>query len=268
MSGPPGMTGWAARRPAASAVGVRRPRRGAGCPGAGPDGGGSSEPTRASTASGTSGSVKTSAALANTVRARVVSRPGSPGPEPTNVMRPGLPLRPRKLIWRVMPLPRSSNRSRAPSSNSSAATESPSSRARSGVPMPDARITSDPSSVATQPRSDSSSKTRPSSSIDSTTSAIAPTGAEQPASSSASRARSAVTAARVSASSSSANSSARPDVTGTALDCQCPLSRRRQHLYRFQRLGDVVEASDAGQSRPGDHDGVEITAAYPVQPGI
>jgi len=45
----------------------------------------------------------------------------------------------------------SASNSRAPSSNNSAATESPSSRARSGVPIPDARITSDPSSVATQP---------------------------------------------------------------------------------------------------------------------
>src|SRR5206468_11488524 len=62
--------------------------------------------------------------------------------------------------------------SRAPKSNSSAATESPSSRARSGLPIPDARITSDPSSAATQLRSDNSSKMWPSSSMDSTTSAI------------------------------------------------------------------------------------------------
>ena len=48
---------------------------------------------------------------------------------------------------------------------------------RSGVPTPDARITSDPSAAATHARSDSSSKTLPSSSMDSTTSAIAPTGA-------------------------------------------------------------------------------------------
>ena len=70
--------------------------------------------------------------------------------------------------------------SRAPSSNNSAATESPSSAARPGVPIPDTRITSDPSAAATHARSDNSSKIRPSSSMDSTTSAIAPTGAEQP----------------------------------------------------------------------------------------
>ena len=46
-------------------------------------------------------------------------------------------------------LPRWFNRSRAPSSNNSAATESPSSRARRGAKISDARITSDPSSVAT-----------------------------------------------------------------------------------------------------------------------
>jgi len=51
-----------------------------------------------STGSGTSGSVNTRAALASTAAARVVSNPGSPGPEPTNVMWPGLGLRPRVVI--------------------------------------------------------------------------------------------------------------------------------------------------------------------------
>ena len=64
---------------------------------AGPTAGGSAVPTTFRTASGTSGSVNTHVALLNTVRARVVSRPGSPGPEPTNVMRPGLSFRPRPL---------------------------------------------------------------------------------------------------------------------------------------------------------------------------
>src|SRR5258705_9652824 len=73
--------------------------------GSGPDGGGSSEPARASTASGTSGSVNTRAALASTARARVVSRPGSPGPAPTNVMRPGFVLRPRVVISHSALLP-------------------------------------------------------------------------------------------------------------------------------------------------------------------
>src|SRR3954464_3778302 len=91
MSGSPGMVAVVAVSPSPS-LSV------AGLAGSGPDGGGSSDPHRASTASGTSGSVKISAALASTVRARVVSRPGSPGPEPTNVMRPGLCLRPRVVI--------------------------------------------------------------------------------------------------------------------------------------------------------------------------
>jgi hypothetical protein len=64
---------------------------------AGPTAGGSAVPTTLSTACGTSGSVNTHMALLNTVRARVVNRPGSPGPEPTNVIRPGLGLRPRPL---------------------------------------------------------------------------------------------------------------------------------------------------------------------------
>lgn len=55
-------------------------------------------PISATTGSGTSGSVNTSAALASTAAARVVSKPGSPGPEPTKTMRPGLGLRPRVMI--------------------------------------------------------------------------------------------------------------------------------------------------------------------------
>src|SRR6202007_1618203 len=131
----------------------------AGSAGAGPETGGKSLPISASTASGTSGAGNTSAALANTVAARVVNNPGSPGPEPTNVMRPGLGLRPRVVIVAPTQFSRAGScrapliSSRAPSSNSSAATESPSSRARPQVPMPDARITSDPSSAATQPAS-------------------------------------------------------------------------------------------------------------------
>ena len=97
-----------ARRPAAHRRGPAPPSLGAAGgsgAGAGPDAGGSSEPTIASTCSGTSGSVNTSAALASTVRARVVSRPGSPGPDPTNRMRPGFALRPRMLICITPALP-------------------------------------------------------------------------------------------------------------------------------------------------------------------
>src|ERR1700752_4468761 len=42
--------------------------------------------------------MNTRGAFASTVAARVVSRAGSPGPEPTNMMRPGLGLRPRVVI--------------------------------------------------------------------------------------------------------------------------------------------------------------------------
>ena len=84
MSGPTDTTGGAVW----SSPGVGAPS------GAGPAAGGSSAPISLSTASPTSGSVNTQAALASTVRARVVSRPGSPGPDPTNEIRPGLALRP------------------------------------------------------------------------------------------------------------------------------------------------------------------------------
>ena len=57
-------------------------------------------------------------------------------------------------------------------------------------------------------------------------------------------------------------------VVCAALDRERTLSRRWQHLHRLESLGDIREPSDAGQSRPGDHDAVEITVANPVQPGI
>ena len=48
------------------------------------------EPIIATTAAGTSGSMKAVVAFAITVRARTVSRSGSPGPDPTKRIRPGL----------------------------------------------------------------------------------------------------------------------------------------------------------------------------------
>ena len=42
----------------------------------------------------------------------------------------------------------------------------------------------------------------------------------------------------------------------------------RAGLARIGRLGDVTETTDASQTRTGHHDGVEITATYPVQPGV
>ncbi len=87
MSGPAETTGGAVwSSPAAETL----------C-GTGPTAGGKLMPTTSSTAWGTSGSVNTHVALASTVRARVVSRLGSPGPEPTNVMFPGFALRPRPV---------------------------------------------------------------------------------------------------------------------------------------------------------------------------
>ncbi|SHW82454.1 Uncharacterised protein [Mycobacteroides abscessus subsp. abscessus] len=82
----------------AAASSVLASAAGSASAGCGPDVGGRSVPISASTASGTSGSVKTNAACAKTFRARVVNRPGSPGPEPTKVMRPGLCLRTRVVI--------------------------------------------------------------------------------------------------------------------------------------------------------------------------
>ncbi|CNI39086.1 Uncharacterised protein [Mycobacterium tuberculosis] len=99
MSAPPGTmdpVAWALSAsglsPAASAL------VGAGSAGTGPETGGRSLPISASTGSGTSGSVNTRAAFAKTAAARVVNSPGSPGPEPTKMMWPGLGLRPRVVI--------------------------------------------------------------------------------------------------------------------------------------------------------------------------
>src|SRR5246127_772977 len=60
-------------------------------------GSGSRVPTSASTSAGTSGSVNTNSAPARTSRGRLGSRPGSPGPAPTNTTRPGLAFRPRVI---------------------------------------------------------------------------------------------------------------------------------------------------------------------------
>ena len=45
---------------------------------------------------------------------------------------------------------------------------------------------------------------------------------------------------------------------GISVQSECPIGL----------IGDDIEASDPGESRPGHHDGIEITAAYPVQPGV
>ena len=85
-----------------------------------------------------------------------------------------------------------------------------------------------------------------------------PTGAEQPASSAASRARSAVTAARVRGSSSSASSATeRRGVVGAALDRQRALAGGGQHQRRVEHLGDLVEPAEPGKPGAGEHDGVE-----------
>ena len=92
---------------------------------------------------------------------------------------------------------------------------------------------------------------------DSTTSASAPTGEVQPASSAASSARSAVTAARVSASLRAATDPHQVGVVGAALDRQRALAGRRQHLQRVEDLGRLVGAAEPEQAGAGQHDGVQ-----------
>ena len=120
-------------------------------------------------------------------------------------------------------------------------------------------MTSEPSMAAAQPRTDSSSKILPSSSRDSTISAIAPTGAVQPASNSASRARSAVTAARVPASSCSARIAANSTLAERHSTAKAPWRRSREHLHGLDILGDEIEQTDTRQAGASEDHGVEFT---------
>ena len=79
-----------------------------------------------------------------------------------------------------------------------------------------------------------------------------PTGAEHPASSSASRARSASTQARVRGSSSASRTHVGAGrVVGAALDRERALARGREHLERVEHLGGLVERGRAGPGRRG-----------------
>ena len=97
--------------------------------------------------------------------------------------------------------------------------------------------------------------------VPSTTSARAPTGAEQPASSSARTVRSQVTAARVRGSSSAVRSSPASVVAGAALDRERALAGGREHLQRVEGLGDLVGAAEPGEAGAGQHHGVEVAGA-------
>ena len=132
---------------------------------------------------GTDASAYTSSAAASALAAWTASRPGSPGPAPTKVIRPTI-LRARVIA--ELPIILS-----APSAISSAASRRPTPSASVTGPVADSRTASQPSSAVTDPRRNTSSC----SAVDhaSAISASAPTGAVQPASSAASSARSAAT---------------------------------------------------------------------------
>ncbi len=100
----------------------------------------------------------------------------------------------------------------------------------------------------------------------------APTGAEQPASSAASRARSAVTTCRVAASSSTCEQVGDLGrawvVRAAALDRQRALAGGGQHLDGVDRLGDRVEAAEPGQPGARQDDGVELAVRDQPEPGV
>ena len=233
--------------------------------GAGPAAGGNSVPTMLSTCSGTSGSVNTSAAFASTARARVVSRPGSPGPDPTNRMRPGFGLRPRMLIC-SLPLFHELARTQLEQLRghrepqlSSPTGSSDAGRADHVGSVQRRHAAAQRQFVEDVPvlidrfdhlgdRADRCGTTRLQLGEQDTLRGDRRSGVS-------------VVERR--------QQFHQRRITGTALDRQRPLSRCRQHLYRLQRLGDDIEASDAGESRPGHHDGTHptITLTPPSQAG-
>src|SRR5690625_2205022 len=288
MSGPPGTAASALSAPSApsapaspaSALPALSALAALG--GTGPAIGGRSVPTSVSTASGTSGSMNTSAALVSAVRARVVSRPGSPGPEPTNTMRPGLGFCPRALSWRAIPYSQSLLASLLH------ADVSPRVRhelARTQLEqLPRDRHAQFTGSVRTADagRADHVGSVQrrhataqrqlledPAVLIDGLdhlgdrahrcgTTRLqfgeqGPLRGNRPAGVGVVQLR---------------QQRRQRGIAGATLHRQGPLGRSRQHLHRFQRFGDRIEASDSGQTRPGYHDGVEFSAAYPVQPAI
>ncbi len=221
------------------------------------------------------GSVTISGALTRASRARTVSRPGSPGPLPTNSTRPGATegarfiseLSSRQLAiqrfggWRRGPPGRAARR-RGPARAS---------RRRSMSDVAEAR-SSAPSSVPSTARSEIRSIARPSSSRSETTSASAPTGALQPASRAASRARSAVTAARVYSSSSTERSAA-----ASSWSAAVP-ARHSTASAPWAGAGSICSGSSssvASSTRPepaqpggGHHHGVQLAGGDLADPGV
>src|SRR5271156_4200080 len=245
-----------------------------GSAGAGPDTGGKSLPISASTGSGTSGSMKTRGAFASTVAARVVSRAGSPGPEPTNMMRPGLGLRPRVVICVSQSLPRAGllprRRHEFPcpqfeqlGGHREPELSCPIRTADTGRADHVGSVQRRHAAAQRQLLEDSAVLVNGLDHLGDRPHRRGTTRlqfGEQGTLRGDGRASVGVVELR--------QQCRQASVPGAALDGERPLSRRRQHLHRLQRLGDVVETSQSGQTRPGYHNCVQITAAYPVQPGI
>ena len=49
---------------------------------------------------------------------------------------------------------------------------------------------------------------------------------------------------------------------------RAPWPGRREHLERVEHLGGLVDPAEAGQSGPGEHDGVELAGGDLAQPGV
>ncbi len=135
--------------------------------------------------------------------------------------------------------------------------------ASAGGPDADIRTDSPPSWERAIALTHSSSPSSPS-----TTSARAPTGAEQPPSRVARTARSASTAAPGPQVLEIGQPGRQVDVAGAALDRQRTLPGGGEHLQRVEHLGDLVEPSEPGQPGPGQYDGVVLTGPDLADPGV
>ena len=138
--------------------------------------------------------------------------------------------------------------SAAPSSSSTAASREPSAlRLVDRADERAAQVDGGRPRLPAKARSDSSRRRR----SPSTTSARAPTGAVQPASSAASSARSAATQARVSASSSGATAATTSARSARHSTASAPWPGGRQHLERVDDLGRPRRGGRGGPGRPG-----------------
>src|SRR6185437_9707798 len=246
----------------------------AGSAGAGPETGGKSLPISACTGSGTSGSMNTRGALASTVAARVVSRAGSPGPEPTNRMRPGLGLRPRVVIVAPTYLVGALALPRARHDFPCAQVEQLGGHREPELSCP--IRTADPGRadhVGSVQRRHTAAQRQLLENV-----AVLVDGLDhfrdRPHRRGTTRlqfgeqgtlggdGRAGVGVVQL------CQQCCEPGIPSSALNGESTLRRRRQHLHRLQRLGDGVETSQPGQTRPGNHDRVQIATAYPVQPGV